>query len=159
MNSKNIIVIVLITLSCNTSNQDFEFVILNSDSVYVDWQPEDYGHPSGLTKIELRELDKKLLEAVETYPTDDLLILSTETINIYRRQYVPYINRNDEKIVRIYGFCRVLKIPVETSPGNYELGPWDWKRNIIWPDDGGDCYWTFYANLTIGENHLRVNGI
>jgi len=155
----NVLIISLfINVGCNLSKPDYEFVILNSDSAYVDWHPADYVSPSRLTKNELYELDKTIMKAVKTYPRDNLTILSTETLNKYRRQYVPYINTNNEKIVAIYGFCRILEGPYEISPGKYEIRPLDWGKNIIHPDDGGDCFWTFYVNLTTFENRLVVNG-
>ncbi len=159
MKFKSLLFIFLVTVGCQQSKLPHHFVIMNADSVYVDWKPDDYAYASDLTDAELQEIEKRILAALKAYPKDDFMILSAETLQNYGRQYIPYVNQNKEKLVTVYGFCRLLEVPVEISPDDFEFRPQDWKNEIMDTSDGGDCYWTFYINLTNNEYQLMVNGV
>lgn len=51
----------------------------------------------------------------------------------YRRQYMPIINNQGEKIVWINFFCNSFDI--------------DWKNEIVFVLDGGNCYFQLKVNL------------
>lgn len=62
----------------------------------------------------------------------------------YKRQFVPVINEDGDKIIWVNYFCR--------ANGN-------WKRNILMVADGGNCYFNLYVNLTKDStDKLLVNG-
>ena len=54
----------------------------------------------------------------------------------YKIQFVPYLNEQGEKEVWINGFC---------SGSNS-----NWKKEIVWVMDGGNCYFQIRLNLTTG---------
>ena len=63
----------------------------------------------------------------------------------YKRQYIATINSKGEKEVWINCFCNT----------------WDknWKINLIFVLDGGNCYFNLKINLTTGQYYdLMVNG-
>ena len=63
----------------------------------------------------------------------------------YHKQYVPVINESGEKIVWINFFC---------STFNY-----NWKKEIIMVDDGGNCFFNIKINLTKKTySELSING-
>jgi hypothetical protein len=63
----------------------------------------------------------------------------------YKRQYVATINSKGEKEVWVNCFCNT----------------WDknWRTNLIFVFDGGNCYFNLKINLTTGQYYeLMVNG-
>jgi len=55
----------------------------------------------------------------------------------YKIQYVPYLNEKGEKEIWINGFC-----------DDFDS---DWKRDIIYVFDGGNCYFSIKLNVLTGE--------
>ena len=63
----------------------------------------------------------------------------------YKFQYLPIVNSKNEKIVWINAFCGEQK---------------DWVKEIISVDDGGNCYWQVFINLTNKTGYqFTVNGV
>lgn len=63
----------------------------------------------------------------------------------YKRQYVAILNSKGEKEVWVNCFCDTWNS--------------DWKKDLIYVDDGGNCYFNLKINLTIGQYYeLMVNG-
>ncbi len=63
----------------------------------------------------------------------------------YKRQYVAILNSKGEKEVWVNCFC---------GAGNQ-----NWKKNLIFVEDGGNCYFNLKINLTTGQYYeLMVNG-
>ena len=63
----------------------------------------------------------------------------------YKRQYVAVLNSKGEKEVWINCFCG-------TANQN-------WKKNLIFVEDGGNCYFNLKISLTRGQHYeLMVNG-
>jgi hypothetical protein len=63
----------------------------------------------------------------------------------YKRQYVGVLNTKGEKEVWVNCFC--------------ETRNQDWKKNIIFVKDGGNCYFNLKINLTTDKYYeLIVNG-
>ena len=52
----------------------------------------------------------------------------------YRVQYIPYINESGEKEVWINGFCS-------------DFGAENWKNEVVFVFDGGNCYFEIRLNL------------
>jgi hypothetical protein len=63
----------------------------------------------------------------------------------YKRQYVAILNSKGEKETWVNCFC--------------VAGNQNWKKNLIFVKDGGNCYFNLKINLTTGQYHdLMVNG-
>jgi hypothetical protein len=63
----------------------------------------------------------------------------------YKRQYVATTNSKGEKEVWVNCFC--------------DTWDTDWRKNLIFVDDGGNCYFNLKINLTTGTYYeLMVNG-
>jgi len=63
----------------------------------------------------------------------------------YKRQYVAILNSKGEKEVWVNCFC---------AAGNQ-----NWKKNLIFVQDGGNCYFNLKINLTTGKYYeVIVNG-
>ncbi len=63
----------------------------------------------------------------------------------YKRQYIAVTNSKGEKEIWINCFC-------DTFDTN-------WRKQIIEVDDGGDCFFNVYINITTKTHlELRVNG-
>lgn len=63
----------------------------------------------------------------------------------YKRQYMVVLNSKGEKEILINCFC--------------DHGGMNWKRDLYFVDDGGNCYFTLKMNLTTGRYYeLMVNG-
>jgi hypothetical protein len=69
----------------------------------------------------------------------------TIDLSRYKRQYIAFINIKGEKEVWVNCFC----------------GTWDkdWRKEIIFVHDGGNCYFNLKVNLTKHQySDLMVNG-
>ncbi|WP_040252081.1 hypothetical protein [Psychroserpens mesophilus] len=173
---KNTIFIFLILiLSCDQNKKTQKTEInekseLNSqefDYVILDYQPKWYwifkdAQQSELTQSELNEIEeilkvmikenndiqkKRLAEHNKTYPehpwTETRYELKLEG---YKRQYVPIINKNGQKIVWINFLCD-------------DFGTDDWKNQLFEVEDGGNCYYNVKINLNRKEYYeLGING-
>lgn len=63
----------------------------------------------------------------------------------YKRQYIAVLNSKGEKEVWVNCFC---------GAGNQ-----NWKKNLIFVEDGGNCYFNLKINLTTRQYfELMVNG-
>ena len=67
----------------------------------------------------------------------------------YKRQYVPFIDKSGQKKVWINCFCSDF----------YNNCP-DWKKSLVFVDDGGSCFFKFIINLTDKSfSNFEVNGL
>ena len=65
----------------------------------------------------------------------------------YRKQYVPFIDKKGKRKVWINCFCE----------DSYDFSYW--KKNIVFVDDGGSCFFNVIINITDRTfSDLRVNG-
>lgn len=63
----------------------------------------------------------------------------------YYRQYVAFINNEGEKVVWINLFCNYFNT--------------DWKKNVVFVLDGGECYFNLKINIEKGFAYdFEVNG-
>ncbi|WP_245777085.1 hypothetical protein [Sinomicrobium oceani] len=139
---------------------DSTYAILNYKKdwhwIFKDVQPSTLSETerSATEKIILRairENNERQIKALEghnrKYPehprTATGFELQTEG---YKRQYVPVINREGQKIVWINFFCN----------------DWideRWKSDIVDVEDGGNCYFSLKVNLDTGAySELYING-
>lgn len=85
--------------------------------------------------------------------------LDTLSIRNYYRQYSFYTNENKDSMVHINALCYILDSPVD-SCGTITFRPWNWKKEVIFVLDGGDCFWQTLINLTTKKiEYLSVNGV
>ena len=109
-----------------------------NDSIISIWTPnfKDY-------RIAESILDSALIDHKNEYWSR----LDIKTSKDYYRQYVFYKNSQGDLMVYINAFCEIFQLPVDSS-GIWIRKPYDWKKNLLIVQDGGDCYWTIKINLT-----------
>lgn len=67
-------------------------------------------------------------------------------ISEYKRQYLPLINENGDKVVWVNSFCSIPE-------------GWNWHTDILGTNDGGNCYFNLTLNLTKRScEEMSVNG-
>jgi hypothetical protein len=105
-----------------------------------------------LTNNEIVEIEKiieeRISKTIESYNRNwNELYPNLKNTTKFRRQYVPMILENGDKIVWINFFC--------FEPENDK-----WKSEIISVRDGGNCFFNIKVNLTKKEYFdFYVNGI
>jgi len=119
------------------------------------------GKPTDLTNEDLQKIETILNKCVNDYNPDQeeqfkeindkhpeyKLDKKNFTIDLtrYKRQYIAILNSKGEKEVWVNCFCGA--------------GSQDWKKNLIFVEDGGNCYFNLKVNLTTGQYcELMVNG-
>ena len=144
----------------NTYNIDTSVVAVLSFDTIRNWVFND-SKPTDLTNIDLLKIETILNQCINDYNPDQerqfkeiydkhpeyKLDKKNFIIDLtrYKRQYVAVINSKGEKEVWVNCFC---------GAGNQ-----NWKKNLIFVRDGGNCYFNLKINLTTGQHYeLRVNG-
>ncbi len=154
------------TSTKNQEHQTDTFIIDTSFIAILPFDTAQYwvfndNKPTDLTNIDLvkietilnlcindynKEQEKQLKEINNKQPEYKL---EKKNFNIdlirYKRQYVATINSKGEKEVWVNCFCNT----------------WDknWRTNLIFVFDGGNCYFNLKINLTTGQYYeLMVNG-
>jgi hypothetical protein len=119
------------------------------------------GQPTDLSSKELSQIEHILQKCISNYnPEQEKRIEEINKehpeyklnknafiidLSKYKRQYVPVLNAKGEKEVWINCFCNTWNS--------------DWKKNLIFVHDGGNCYFNVKVNLTTGKYYeLIVNG-
>lgn len=118
------------------------------NSVVIDYDPSKHKYifESGgfvkLNNLELDELENYIEKAVDKYNQNN-----GEKINDlskYKRQFIIVTDKNKDRIVWANLFCSEFK---------------SWKKSVVVVDDGGNCYFNLYINLTQRSfEPLNVNG-
>ena len=82
-----------------------------------------------------------------------------KSVESYYRQYIPYINKHNQRIIEINAFCEILKNPPNPENGISEWTKMDWRKEYVMVNDGGACYWKITINIdTMEFKDLMVNG-
>ena len=91
-------------------------------------------------------IEKILKKAVESYNKEiKNNFFAIRPLAVYRKQFVPVINRKGEKEVWVNCLC--------------DDDDDDWKKGIIMVDDGGNCYFNLKINLTKKTfSQIMING-
>lgn len=103
---------------------------------------------AGLDKEELSELETILAKCIadnnKTEPKESIGYLNS--LLKYNRQYLPYYENGEKKVV-VNCFCDdVKRFP-------------KWKKEMVTVFDGGSCYFMVAINLTKKEySDLHING-
>jgi hypothetical protein len=102
---------------------------------------------SKLTEQDLKNIESLLELAIKKYNNPGPLKSSPSNkiqLEDYKRQYIPHINSEGDKIVSIQCFCK------EMDKSDY------WKSNLKIIHDGGSCVFGLEINLTKG-NYTEVS--
>ena len=90
-----------------------------------------------LNKVDLRMIDSILKAATVKHKL---------SISIYKRQYIPFIEKDGKKKVWVNCFC--------DNDNN------DWEKSIVLTEDGGDCFFNLVINLANKTySDFEVNGV
>lgn len=125
------------------------------------WTFKEDVQPSQLNQSELIEIEHFIKTAIKQnnelqknnlnnhnkkYPDDQITQTGYELkLKGFKRQYIPIINDEGQKIVLINFFCDALEEE-------------DWKTKIIQVEDGGNCYYNLKVNVTTKEYYeLEIN--
>jgi len=115
--------------------------------------PSNFYFELKLTNADLRTVDSLLTVAVNDYNgSGHLSFASDNPYNIrlanYKRQYLPFLNQNNNKIIFIQCFCE------DFDKSDY------WKTNLLDIDDGGSCVFGLSINLTKKTcDKISVHGV
>ena len=108
----------------------------------------------------LRKIDSIVTSAIKTNYKDRYRHLKPDSLNEYYRQYVCFIDIHGDSIVYINAVCTIdIHMIIDKSNKVNRIRD-DWQHHLINVDDGGDCYWSVYVNLTKNKYfRFSINGI
>ncbi|WP_027395153.1 hypothetical protein [Aquimarina latercula] len=138
-------------LSCNTNEfniqlDDKETILLNSD--YNQWLKTEYGYDTWKPKKkDFRIVNIVMNKAIKNNKFYFIKQPINKNIETYYRQYIPYINKNNERLIKINAFCELLKIPPTPSQKDIGFTNIDWKNEYVEVDGGESCYWELIINI------------
>ena len=139
--------------------EELKVTIIN-DSIETKWIIE--GKCSFWTPKEkhLKKIDSIVLNAIKTNFKVRYRHLKPESLNDYYRQYVCFIDINGDSIVYINAACTIdIHMIIDKSNKVNRIRD-DWQHHLLNVDDGGDCYWSVFINLTKNKYfRFSVNGI
>ncbi|WP_420400942.1 hypothetical protein [Flagellimonas sp.] len=156
---KNILALFLLLLNLGICHGQSDYVVLNDKEAHENlidlliYLPKSAA-PTTISTSEMTRVNSMMKDCIRTY--NDGLKKSGENrkhfkkykiLNLrhYKIQYVPYVNEKGEKEIWINGFC--------DSMGT------DWKKEVIFVFDGGNCFFEIRLNLTTGECHsIGISG-
>ncbi len=110
------------------------------------------------------ELHLYLIDSIIKIAIRDTIDITNKSFIIrdikkFYRQYACYLDKNNDSIVYINAFCKILNEHID-SAGIYKIKKFDWKHKWIFMEDGGSCYWQIKINITKKEYFdFRVNGV
>ncbi len=110
------------------------------------------------TVNDYRKIEVVLETAINTDKQDYIEKLTSENSKFYYRQYLFYLDKNNDSIAYINALCGLLKAPYDSS-GVIVNKTMDWKNKFITVNDGGDCYWSIRINMSKDNySNFLVNG-
>ena len=103
-----------------------------------------------LLRLAVTHYNAKQVEKIPEFQRRHTEIITAENVTIdfsnYKRQYVPYINHNGEKMVWVY--CMLDRYA-------HNL----WKSEVLYSAGGGDMFFEITLNLTTKTtNQISING-
>jgi hypothetical protein len=144
---KYLTLVLLTTFGCFSkiqakSNIDTsQYVVLK----YGNYKVFDNAKPTTLSVSEINQIDELLIKAINEFNDDKNHHVKIMPLSKYKIQFVPVINSNGEKEVWINCFCETDGIR--------------WRKEIIFVEDGGNCYFQLKINLNIMKWYsFEVNG-
>ena len=153
-------VFALLLFSCkNDFLGEKSTILINSE--YNQWLKSQYGYETWTpTEKDIKIVDLVLTKAIENNEFNFIKEPIKENINKYQyKQYIPYIDKNGDRIIYLNAFCLPPEKRVVEINGNFELKEFDWKNEYYKVDDGGFCYWRITINIDKEEySNFMVNG-
>lgn len=129
--------------SCHFQSDTTQYAIISFDK--SSWFFEN-AKPAGLNNKEIEQIEELLKEAIKKHNkaiANEAFAL--KPLKRYKRQLVPVINNKGEKEVWVNCLCDVH--------GD------NWRNQIIFVNDGGNCYFNLKINLTTKTFYdIQVNG-
>ncbi len=146
---KSIIILFFGIVSCKNSDRKINELGLDQrstlliNSEYNTWIKEQYK----LEKWEPNSMDIEaahdLIEiAIKDNKFNFLAKPIKQNFKKYYRQYIPYINKNGDRIIEVNAFCKIPEYPVDG-----DIKSMDWEKKYVNIMDGGECYWQIKLNL------------
>ncbi|TPN87106.1 hypothetical protein [Aquimarina algicola] len=141
--------------SCKTSQEELNLsdrgtILL--DSEYNRWLRTKYGYVTWKPKKEdLRILNIVINKAIKNNKFNFIKQPINKNIETYYRQYIPYINESNERLIKINAFCELLKTPPTPSQKDIGFTNIDWKEEYVEVEDGESCYWELIINIDTKE--------
>ena len=152
---KKLTLILIGILNFTICEAQSDYVILN-DQQTIDKLVNTYkiltesSKTSEITEAEFNFINDALKECVAKYNNNvkegfrkrkekrkNAKMYLIKDLKNYKIQYVPYLNEKGEKEIWINGFC-----------DNFDS---EWKRNIIYVFDGGNCFFNVKINVSTKE--------
>lgn len=129
-----------------------------SDTSPIKLKPYDFNGYWTPSEIDYRRIESILEQAIKTDKQDYIERLTPENSKLYYRQYLFYLNKDNDSIAYINALCGLLKAPYDSS-GVIVNKTMDWKNKFITVNDGGDCYWSIRINMSKDNySNFLVNG-
>ncbi len=162
-----IILLILVISGCSNKNneQTYDFlkdpkVAIVNDTTFLKWLvslPVETWEP---VSKDWKEIDNVLHQAECDSIFNFMKAPRLKNIrNYFYRQYVFYKNDKGQKVVYINAFCELLQFPTEID-NETVWTEWDWKNQIVFVEDGGDCFWQIKINLDEQKYFdFRINGV
>lgn len=129
-----------------------------SDTSQIGLKPNDFNGYWNANKIDYRRIESVLEQAIKTDKQDYIERLTPESSKLYYRQYLFYLNKDNDSLAFINALCELLNAPYD-SCGVVINRPMDWRNKFIHVNDGGDCYWSIVVNMSKNNyDNFFVNG-
>ncbi|MEQ9467052.1 MAG: hypothetical protein RLN88_06535 [Ekhidna sp.] len=93
--------------------------------------------------------ERIILIALNNLETQNF-VFTSETLPNFMRQYVCFINEQNERMIWVNAHCNLPKVPPDIDAGETEFQHIDWRNELVIIDDGGDCHWNILINLDKG---------
>lgn len=109
--------------------------------------------------MELYTAEQIIMTALKDLQAEHVAF-SQETLPNFMRQYVCFINHQDERMIWVNAHCRFEKLPPDIDSGETEFKIFDWRNRLALVDDGGDCHWNILINIDRGTySNFFINGV
>jgi hypothetical protein len=122
----------------NKLTESNDIVIFGLDSTNNWMSLFEGAEPASLDKKEITQIENLFIYCFNKSNIKDSsnqLHLIDRGLIEYKRQYIPYINKDGEKEVWINCFCSSFKDDK------------NWREKLVLVKDGGDCYFNLKINL------------
>ena len=142
------------------SLDDIRSVIL-TNSEYNKWLLKNYGYETWTPgKDDILIIENVIDHAIENDEFDFLEEPVKKYVDGYYKQYIPYINKEGDRVILLNALCELFEAPPSHEEANQEWKKIDWKNEYIAVDDGGWCYWHVTINVDKQEyEDFVVNGV
>ncbi|HET8839309.1 MAG TPA: hypothetical protein VFM82_09995 [Flavobacteriaceae bacterium] len=123
-------------------NTEKETILINTErnnyNNYKHWNPD---------KDDFQILREVVNKAIQNKEFDFLKKPILKSVKTYYRQYIPYIDENGERIIKINAFCLIPEIAPDPDNKDNEWTKMNWKKEIVIIAGGGSCYWQMKINI------------